>query len=101
MASSGLAVVCSSALCSGTRICLTASVYDGLADSVGSGWNAEDADTGGVVDGVQDCGSGGDYGLLADAFWAERGERGRVLDEGGVDGLDGARSWGLVVVQVL
>src|SRR5882724_1467807 len=101
MVSSGLAVVCSSALCSDTGIGLSASVYDGFADSVGRGWDAADADSSRVVNGVQDGGSGWDHGLFADTFCAERADRGRVFDEDGFDGWDIADRGDEVVVQVL
>src|ERR1700737_1316900 len=54
---------------------------DGGADAVRRGRHAANAHTDGILDRVEDRGSGGDHGLLADSFRAERSNRRRIFDE--------------------
>src|SRR5689334_11818461 len=70
------------------------------ANTIWRGGNSVHPNTGGVMESIQDGGSGGNDGLLTDALSAERAYRRGVFDENGFDGRDVAGGRDEVVMQV-
>src|ERR1041385_5391939 len=70
------------------------------ANSIRGCRDTMDANTDGVVNGIEDGRSGGNYGLLTDAFGAERADGRGVFDEDGFDGGHVADRRNEVIVQV-
>ena len=73
---------------------------DGGAHAVGRGGDSPNAHAGGIVNCVQNCGGGGNQGLLADAFRAVRTDRGWIFDEDRFDGGHVADCGDQIVVEI-
>ena len=71
------------------------------AHAVGRGGDSPNAHAGGIVNRVEDCGGGGNQGLLADAFRAVRTDRGWIFDEDGFDRGHIADRGDQIIVEIL
>src|SRR6476646_3338001 len=74
---------------------------EGLADAVGSCGNSSHAYTSRVMDRIENCWRGRNYGLFANSFRPKRSQGRWILDQNRFNWRHITHRWNQVVVQIL
>src|SRR5262245_29217679 len=86
---------------SGTLLLLSPGFENSGTHTIRGSRYTMNSDANGIVDGVEDGGSGWNHSLLADALGAERPDGSGILDQDRFDGRHVAGGGNQVVVQIL